>query len=91
MYKGEFGLSRVQMEKKKTDKVKKPIDIQWVTHSIVVIIADILVVIFSYFAALWLRFDMRFQSIPSEYFQTYLRKYRRDLYHGKSIRRHCPV
>ena len=61
------------MEKKKTDKVKKPIDIQWVTHSIVVIIADILVVIFSYFAALWLRFDMRFQSIPSEYFQTYLR------------------
>ncbi len=61
------------MEKNKTDKVKKSVDLQWVTHSVVVIIADILVVIFSYFAALWLRFDMRFQSIPSGYFQTYLR------------------
>lgn len=61
------------MEKNKTDKVKKSVDLQWVTHSMVVIIADILVVIFSYFAALWLRFDMRFQSIPKEYFQTYLR------------------
>ncbi|MBO4649997.1 MAG: polysaccharide biosynthesis protein [Clostridiales bacterium] len=61
------------MEKNKTDKVKKSIDLQWVAHSMVVIIADILVVVFSYFAALWLRFDMRFQSIPSKYFQTYLR------------------
>ncbi|MBR5039791.1 MAG: polysaccharide biosynthesis protein [Clostridiales bacterium] len=61
------------MEKNKTDKVKKSVDMQWITHSMVVIIADILVVIFSYFAALWLRFDMRFQSIPKEYFQTYLR------------------
>ena len=46
---------------------------QWVTHSVVIVIADILVVVFSFFAALWLRFDMRFQSIPKDYFRTYLR------------------
>ena len=61
------------MEKNKQEKTKRKIDIQWVTHSVVVIIADILVVLFSYFAALWLRFDMRFQSIPTGYFRTYLR------------------
>jgi len=61
------------MEKNNSEKTKKKIDMQWVTHSIVVIIADILVVVFSFFAALWLRFDMRFRSIPDEYFTTYLK------------------
>ena len=61
------------MEKNKSEKTRKKIDMQWVTHSIVVVIADILVVVFSFFAALWLRFDMRFRSIPEEYLRTYLR------------------
>lgn len=61
------------MEKNKSEKSKKKVDMQWVTHSIVVIIADILVVIFSFFAALLLRFDMHFRSIPNEYFTTYLK------------------
>lgn len=59
--------------KNKKSKTKKKIDMQWVTRSIVVMIADLLVVVFSYFAALWLRFDMHFNNIPSEYFSTYLK------------------
>jgi FlaA1/EpsC-like NDP-sugar epimerase len=61
------------MGKEKTVKNKKKIDMQWVTHSIVVLVADVLVVLFSYFAALWIRFDMHFRGIPSNYFQTYLK------------------
>ncbi|MBO4748264.1 MAG: polysaccharide biosynthesis protein [Clostridiales bacterium] len=61
------------MGKNKAEKTKMKVDMQWVTHSIVVIIADILVVVFSFFAALWLRFDMHFQNIPKEYFTTYLK------------------
>ena len=52
---------------------KKKIDKQWVTHTIVMMVADVLVVLASYFAALWLRFDMHFRSIPEEYFTTYLK------------------
>ena len=40
------------MEKNKPEKIKKKIDMQWVTHSVVIVIADILVVVFSFFAAL---------------------------------------
>ncbi len=65
------------MSKEQTINNKKKgshkFDLKWVAHSIVVILADLAVVMFSYFAALWIRFDMQFGKIPNEYFKTYLR------------------
>ncbi|MBO4927314.1 MAG: polysaccharide biosynthesis protein [Clostridiales bacterium] len=63
------------MEEKSKEKrrTRKRIDPQWITHSIVVIVADVIVVLFSYFAALWIRFDLQFGKIPEEYLSTYLR------------------
>ena len=65
------------MNKEQTVNNKKKgshkFDLKWVAHSIVVILADLAVVMFSYFAALWIRFDMQFGKIPDEYFRTYLR------------------
>ena len=65
------------MNKEQTVNNKKKgshkFDLKWVAHSIVVILADLAVVMFSYFAALWIRFDMQFGKIPDEYFKTYLR------------------
>ena len=63
----------IYMEKKDSTKAKRKPDMQWVTHSIVVMVADVLVVLFSYFAALWFRFDMHFAEIPDRYFTTYLK------------------
>ena len=65
------------MNKEQTVNNKKKgshkFDLKWVAHSIVVILADLAVVMCSYFAALWIRFDMQFGKIPDEYFKTYLR------------------
>ena len=65
------------MNKEQTVNNKKKgshkFDVKWVAHSIVVILADLAVVMCSYFAALWIRFDMQFGKIPDEYFKTYLR------------------
>lgn len=48
----------------------------WMEHWQVIrlglIIYDSLAVIFSYFLALWLRFDCKFSMIPEEYFQAYI-------------------
>lgn len=45
---------------------------QWHVVSLCLMIYDMVAVALSYFAALWLRFDCRFQMIPKEYFQPYL-------------------
>lgn len=63
------------MEKKETacKKGGKKIDLQWLAHTIVVVLADVIAILAAYFAALWLRFDCQFSRIPKPYFQTYLR------------------
>ncbi len=49
----------------------------WMEHWQVIrlglIVYDSLAVVFSYFLALWLRFDCKFSMIPEEYFQAYIR------------------
>ena len=42
------------------------------SKKLVIVIADILAVIFSYGCALWLRFDLRISQIPREYLNNYL-------------------
>lgn len=48
----------------------------WMEHWQVIrlglIVYDSLAVVFSYFLALWLRFDCKFSMIPEEYFQAYI-------------------
>lgn len=43
----------------------------WHTVTAMLVVYDVFAVIFSYFMALWLRFDCRFSSIPKDYFSIY--------------------
>lgn len=45
----------------------------WKTISIYLILYDILAVNFSFFAGLWLRFDLHISMIPQEYLEAYMR------------------
>ncbi|MCI8514254.1 MAG: polysaccharide biosynthesis protein [Lachnospiraceae bacterium] len=45
----------------------------WKVIALYLFLYDIIVVNFSYFFGLWLRFDFRFQTIPKEYLQGFLR------------------
>lgn len=61
------------MEKEKTaNKKSRKVDLQFIARTTVVILADVIVILCSYFAALWIRFDLQFGKIPKGYFQTYL-------------------
>lgn len=51
-------------------KVNKMLHWQWVT--IFLAIYDIVAITMSYFLAIWIRFDCRFQSIPIDYLSAYL-------------------
>ena len=53
-------------------KKKKVIE-HWKVIAFYLIIYDILAVNFSYFFGLWIRFDLRYSSIPSEYFHAFLK------------------
>ncbi|MGN1158262.1 MAG: polysaccharide biosynthesis protein [Agathobacter sp.] len=45
----------------------------WQQVTIYLVIYDIVAILVSYFGALWLRFDCRFQQIPEEFLLSYLR------------------
>lgn len=45
----------------------------WKIISIYLVIYDILAINFSYFAGLWLRFDLRYSSIPKEYLSAFFK------------------
>ncbi|MBQ0011107.1 MAG: polysaccharide biosynthesis protein [Clostridiales bacterium] len=59
-------------EKSASKKSSKKFDLQRVARTLVVILADVIVVMAAYFIALWLRFDCQFGKIPKNYFNTYL-------------------
>lgn len=55
-------------EKKSGHKIE-----HWEMISIYLALYDILAINFSYFAGLWLRFDLRYSSIPQEYLNAFLK------------------
>ena len=61
-----------KMENKGTNKKIFNKDIKWVRNAMLVLIADILVIIFSYFFALFLRFDFSIGSIPERYIEGFI-------------------
>ena len=60
------------MGEKAKEKRKHFIE-HWEVVTLLLMIYDFLAVIISYFAALWIRFDCHFHSIPSNYLQAYYR------------------
>lgn len=57
----------------KNNKTKRQLNnSQWIKRAILVLIADIFVVLFSYFAALFIRFEFSLAAIPTRYLETYL-------------------
>ena len=58
------------MSEKKYKKEKKPLE-HWEIVTLFLIGYDFLVILASYFGALWIRFDCHFQSIPENYLQMY--------------------
>ena len=56
------------------EKMRKPVKRfeHWKLIAVYLIIYDIIVVNFSYFIGLWLRFDLQYSKIPGEYLSAYL-------------------
>lgn len=52
---------------------KGKIDLQWAQRVVIVMFLDVLIVLVGYLAALWIRFDFVFSSIPGFYIGEYLR------------------
>lgn len=46
--------------------------IRWISKAAVIVFMDLLIVAASYFAALWMRFDFSFDSIPADYLEGYI-------------------
>ena len=53
-------------------KSKRKIE-HWELVSLLLMVYDFIAILVSYLAALWLRFDCRFDSIQKDYIQTYFR------------------
>ena len=45
---------------------------QWIKRAILILLADVFVVLFSYFAALFVRFEFSLANIPTKYLETYV-------------------
>lgn len=56
----------------KNKKTKAQSNSQWIKRATLIVIADIFVVLFSYFAALFIRFEFSLANIPVQYLETYL-------------------
>ncbi len=56
----------------KNKKTKTQSNSQWIKRATLIVIADIFVVLFSYFAALFIRFEFSLANIPVQYLETYL-------------------
>ena len=55
-----------------TQKTRKLNSSQWIKRAILILLADVFVVLFSYFAALFIRFEFSLAGIPIQYLETYL-------------------
>jgi len=55
-----------------TQKTRKLNSSQWIKRAILILLADVFVVLFSYFAALFIRFEFSIESIPKRYLETYV-------------------
>ena len=53
------------------DEKKETMGLQWIHKAIFLLLADVLTILFSYFAALLLRFDFAMSTIPREYLVGY--------------------
>lgn len=62
------------MEETKEEKKRKSVKKleHWKLIAVYLIIYDVIVVNFSYFIGLWLRFDLQYSKIPGEYLSAYL-------------------
>ena len=45
----------------------------WQKVAVLLVIFDVIAIVVSFAAALWLRFDLHYSQIPENYFQTFLR------------------
>ena len=55
------------------NRVRKRKIYHWEKVSVLLVIFDIIAICVSYGAALWLRFDLHYLQIPTEYLQTFIR------------------
>lgn len=65
------GEAYIKMNNKETNK-NKQLNSKWIKRATLIVIADIFVVLFSYFAALFIRFEFSLANIPTIYLETYL-------------------
>lgn len=59
---------------KNTTRKKKKME-HWEFITLILMAYDFLAVVLSYFAALWIRFDCKYDSIQKEYLQTYYKQF----------------
>ena len=60
------------MNNKKSTTKKQQNNTHWMKRAILILLADVFVVLFSYFAALFIRFEFSLASIPTQYLETYI-------------------
>lgn len=65
---GSANLTSRDIKRKKHKKIE-----HWEIIALYLIIYDIVAINFSYFAALWLRFDLQFSQIPTHFFVSFLK------------------
>ena len=65
-------MSGVSNQDKERNMKKKKIE-HWQMIALYLVIYDIIAINFAYFFGLWLRFDLRFTSIPAEYLSAFLK------------------
>lgn len=65
-------MSGVSNQNKEIKMKKKKIE-HWQMIALYLVIYDVIAINFSYFFGLWLRFDLRFTSIPTEYLSAFLK------------------
>ena len=53
-------------------KTNRAIDFQWLSRVLVIMVLDVLSICGSFFAALWIRHEFRFSTIPVRYINTFL-------------------
>jgi len=69
-----MGREEGEKQNKNTDKKAsgRKFNKRWIKNALFVLFLDILVVYFSFFFALFIRFDMSFRSIPKHYLNRYI-------------------
>lgn len=60
------------MSSNKLQKRKDNVSVSWWSRAMMVMFMDIMIIIGSYFLALWMRFDFVFSNIPVSYLEGYV-------------------